>query len=201
MATNSRLFNPLRVGNVELKHRIVMAPLTRFRSDDNHVPILPLVKDYYAQRASVPGTLLITEATYINPQGSGMDSVPGLWTQEQLKAWKVVTNAVHERGSFIYCQLWALGRAASKKVLQKKGLDVVSSSAVPIDDKSAVPRELKEEEILALIKAYADAARNAVEVGGFDGVEIHGANGYLVDQFTQDTANKRTDRWGGSIGG
>jgi NADPH2 dehydrogenase len=199
MATNSRLFEPLKVGNMLLKHRVVMAPLTRFRSDDDHVPILPLVKDYYAQRASVPGTLLITEATFINPQASGYDSVPGLWTQGQLKAWKEVTKAVHEKGSFIYCQLWALGRAATENILEKKGLQVVSSSAVPIDDKRTTPREMSEAEILEFIKAYADAAKNAVEVAGFDGVEIHGANGYLVDQFTQDTCNKRTDRWGGSI--
>jgi NADPH2 dehydrogenase len=173
---------------MNLQHRIVMAPLTRFRSDDDHVPILPLVKEYYSQRASVPGTLLITEATFINPQASGLDSVPGLWTQEQLKAWKEVTKAVHEKGSFIYCQLWALGRAAAEKVLRKQGLDVVSSSAVPIDEKSATPRELKEEEILALIKAYADAARNAVEIAGFDGVEIHGANGH-VDCFHFEMLN------------
>jgi NADPH2 dehydrogenase len=175
--STSKLFTPLRVGNVNLKHRVIMAPLTRFRSDDNHVPILPLVKDYYVQRASVPGTLLITEATFISPQASGYASVPGLWTQEQLKAWREITDAVHAKGSYIFCQLWALGRAAGAPFMESKGLDVVSSSGIPISEKSAVPRELKEEEILQFIKAYADAARNAIEVAGFDGVEIHGANG------------------------
>ena len=173
----SRLFEPLTVGNLMLKHRIIMAPLTRFRSDDNHVPILPLVKEYYSQRASVPGTLLVTEATLISPQASGYASVPGIWTKEQSKAWKEVTDAVHAKGSFIYCQLWSLGRAAKAEVMREIGLDVVSSSAVPISQKSSMPREMREDEIEAMIKAYADAARNAVEDAGFDGVEIHGANG------------------------
>jgi NADPH2 dehydrogenase len=217
----SKLFQPLKVGNVTIQNRLVMAPLTRFRSDDNHVPILPMVKEYYAQRACVPGTLLITEATFISPQASGYPSVPGLFTPEQLKAWKEVTDAVHAKGSFIYCQLWALGRAASADFMNSKGLDVVSSSAIPIDEKSAVPRAMTEEEIQTMVKAYADAAKAAVEIAGFDGVEIHGANGYvffpstpfyfnkdnmltverryLVDQFTQDTCNNRTDKWGGSI--
>lgn len=184
---------------MKLQHRVVMAPLTRFRANSDHVPIVPLVKEYYLQRALNPGTLLITEATFIAPQAAGYENVPGLWTKEQLRAWKEVTDAVHGAGSFIYCQLWALGRAAMPKVLAKKGLEVVSSSALPINEKSAVPRELQEDEIHAFVKAYADAARNAVEIAGFDGVEIHGANGYLVDQFTQDTCNKRTDRWGGSV--
>ena len=199
MARNSRLFEPLTIGNMKLQHRIVMAPLTRFRATQDHVPIVPLVKEYYLQRALNPGTLLITEATFISPSATGFDNAPGLWTDEQLAAWKQVTDAVHEAGSFIYCQLWALGRAASKDVLAKKGLDVVSSSAVPIDGKSATPRAMSEEEIWGFVKAYADAARNAVEIAGFDGVEIHAANGYLIDQFTQDTCNQRTDGWGGSV--
>lgn len=176
-----------------------MAPLTRLRANKDHVPILPLVKEYYLQRALSPGTLLISESTYISLEASGMDNAPGLFTQEQLKAWKQVTDGVHEAGSYIYCQLNAIGRAAMAEVLAKKGLDVVSSSATPIDEKSPTPRELRDDEIQAFIKMYADAAKNAVEIAGFDGVEIHAANGYLVDQFTQDTCNKRTDRWGGSI--
>ena len=199
MARNSRLFEPLQIGSMKLQHRIVMAPLTRFRANEDHVPVLPLVKDYYLQRALNPGTLLITEATFISPQASGFDNAPGLWTPEQLAAWKEVTDAVHQAGSYIYCQLWALGRAASPKVLEKKGLDVVSSSAVPIDSRSALPRAMSEEEVWRFVRAYADAAKNAVEMAGFDGVEIHAANGYLVDQFTQDTCNQRTDAWGGSI--
>lgn len=177
MVAKSKLFEPLKIGDVTLKHRIVMAPLTRFRASESHVPLLPMVKDYYVQRACVPGTLLITEATFISPQASGYANVPGLYEPAQLKAWKEITDAVHEKGSFIYCQLWALGRAASKDELAKKGLDVVSSSAVPISEKSSMPRELKESEIEQLIKDYGDAAKAAVEIGGFDGVEIHGANG------------------------
>lgn len=197
--TASKLFTPLQVGKITLQNRIVMAPLTRFRADDNNAPILPLVKEYYAQRASVPGTLLISEATYISPQAQGYPNAPGLFKDEQLKAWKEVTDAVHEKGSFIYCQLWAMGRAAVPAFMKSQGLDMISSSATPMDENSEAPRALREEEIEEFIKAYADAAKAAVEVAGFDGVEIHAANGYLIDQFTQDTCNKRTDKWGGSI--
>jgi NADPH2 dehydrogenase len=137
-----------------------------------------MVADYYAQRASVPGTLLVTEAVFINPQAGGFDYVPGLWDPAQLKNWKVVTDAVHAKGSFIYAQLWCLGRAAQKKVLAKQGLEVLSSSDIPISEKSAKPRAMNEEEIWSMIGAYALAAKNAV-AAGFDGVEIHGANGYV----------------------
>lgn len=115
----SKLFQPLRVGKVELSNRIIMAPLTRFRADDAHVP-LPFVEKYYAQRASVPGTLLITEATFIAPEAAGLGNVPGIWNADQIAAWKNVTNAVHKKGSFIYLQLWALGRAANAKNLEKE---------------------------------------------------------------------------------
>lgn len=106
---DSRLFSPMRIGQCQLQHRIVMAPLTRFRASDSHIP-LPFVKDYYAQRASVPGTLLITEATFISPRASGYPNVPGIWNSDQVKAWKEVTKAVHQKGSYIFLQLWALGR-------------------------------------------------------------------------------------------
>jgi NADPH2 dehydrogenase len=185
----SKLFEPLKIGNMSLKHRVVMAPLTRFRADENHVPLLPMVKEYYAQRACVPGTLLITEATYISPQASGYANVPCLFTPEALKAWKEVTDAVHEKGSFIYCQLWALGRAATTKFMEGKGLDVVSAGDIPISKDSSVPRALKEEEIQQFIKDYAKAAKNAVEVAGFDGVEIHGANGYIFSLKVQLISN------------
>ncbi|KAK3079676.1 Chanoclavine-I aldehyde reductase fgaOx3, partial [Coniosporium uncinatum] len=196
--SDSKLFQQLQVGPIELKHRMVMAPLTRFRADDNHVQ-LPFVKEYYSQRASVPGTLLITEAAFITPRGGGMNNVPGLYNDAQLKAWKEITDAVHAKGSYIFCQLWALGRAANPKVLKKEGCDFVSSSAVGMSDNSPVPRAMEEQEILQFIDEYAEAAKRCIEIAGFDGVEIHGANGYLVDQFTQDTCNKRTDSWGGSI--
>jgi NADPH2 dehydrogenase len=194
---SSKLFTPLQVGNVTLSHRIVMAPLTRFRASDTHEP-LPIVAEYYAQRASTPGTLLISEATYISSRASGYPNTPGLYTSEQIAAWRTVTDAVHAKGSYIFVQLWALGRAARKDNLEAKGERVTSSSNVPISPDLAVPEPLTEDEIWGFIADFAQAAKNAI-AAGFDGVEIHGANGYLIDQFTQDTANKRTDAWGGSV--
>ncbi|KAK0316720.1 hypothetical protein LTR01_000471 [Friedmanniomyces endolithicus] len=196
---SSRLFMPLKLGSRELSSRLAMAPLTRFRADDAHVQ-LPFAKDYYTQRACVPGTLIITEATFISPEAGGYANVPGIYNDAQIKAWKEIVDSVHEAGGIIYLQLWALGRAASAEVKTKEETgDVVSASDVPMADNSPKPRALSEEEIEAYIKAYASAAKNAVEGAGFDGVEVHGANGYLIDQFTQDVSNKRTDRWGGSI--
>jgi len=198
-AQDSPLFQPLQVGSFNLEHRIALAPLTRFRADKNHVP-LPFVKEYYSQRASVPGTLLITEATFIAPLAGGYDSVPGIYNQSQINAWKEVTDAVHVKGSKIFVQLWALGRAASAEQLRgefgPEGV-VKSASNIPFDGGDK-PTPLTEEEIKSYIGWYAQAAKNAVEAG-FDGVEIHGANGYLLDQFTQDVSNDRTDAYGGSI--
>ncbi len=193
----SKLFTPLQVGPNVLQHRVIMAPLTRYRADDNHVQ-LDFVSEYYAQRAAVPGTLLITEATFISPRASGYRNVPGIYSAAQIAAWKKVTDTVHAKGGFIWCQLWALGRAASRDVLAEEGHRVLSSSAVAIATNRATPEAMTEDEIYGFIKDYATAARNAIEAG-FDGVEIHGANGYLVDQFTQDTCNQRTDAWGGSV--
>ncbi|KAG0649805.1 Chanoclavine-I aldehyde reductase fgaOx3 [Hyphodiscus hymeniophilus] len=193
----SKLFTPLKVGQVTLQHRVAMAPLTRFRVDNDHIP-LPFVKEYYEQRASVPGTLLVTEATLISPRAGGYPNVPGIHNEAQIKAWKEVTEAVHGKGSFIFCQLWALGRAAQPGVINADGFDYVSSSAVATEEGLPVPRALTEEEIVQFITDYANAAKSAI-AAGFDGVEIHGANGYLVDQFTQDNCNKRTDSWGGSV--
>ncbi len=181
------------------KTELSRAPLTRFRADEEHVP-LPFVAEYYAQRASSHGTLLITEATFIAPQAGGYAHAPGIYSKAPIEAWKKVTAAVHAKGSFIYPQLWALGRAADpsqlKKELGDKGA-VKSSSDVAFEGR-AKPEALTEEEIQEYIKLYAQAANNSIEAG-FDGVEIHRANEYLVDQFTQDTCNKRTDAWGGSI--
>ncbi|PGH30964.1 NADPH2 dehydrogenase [[Emmonsia] crescens] len=191
------LQSPIQVGNITLQHRIVLAPLTRYRADDNHVP-LPFVKDYYAQRASIPGTLLITEGTFISPRAGGFNNVPGIYNDVQIKAWKEVTDAVHAKGCFIFCQLWALGRAANPQVLAADGYPVVSSSNLPISEKNPVPEPLDEKGIQMFIQDYVQAAKNAIQAG-FDGVEIHGANGYLCDQFLQDTCNNRNDRWGGSI--
>jgi NADPH2 dehydrogenase len=195
---SSKLFEPLQVGNITLKNRVAMAPLTRRRADSAHVP-LPFVKEYYAQRAVVPGTLLVSEATFISPRGGGSPEVPGIWTAEQVTAWREVTNAVHARGSYIYLQLWCLGRTAKAEVLQEVGLDVIGAGDIPISEERSTPRPLREEEIWELIEEYAQAATNAVDGAGFDGVEIHGANGYMVDQFIQEISNNRADSWGGSI--
>ncbi|KAL2070908.1 hypothetical protein VTL71DRAFT_13934 [Oculimacula yallundae] len=197
--SSSNLFKPLKLGRVELQNRIALAPLTRFRADDSHVP-LPFVPEYYEQRASVPGTLLITEATFIAPRAGGMGNAPGIWSEEQITSWKDVTKAVHAKGSFIYLQLWALGRAAYEGQLKKElGPDakVQSASDIPFEG-GAKPTALTEAEIKEYIGLYAQAAKNAI-TAGFDGVEIHGANGYLIDQFTQDVSNNRTDAWGGSV--
>ncbi|CAG8417253.1 unnamed protein product [Penicillium salamii] len=178
--SESRLFEPLKIGTLQLNHRVVMAPLTRFRADNAHVP-LPIVSTYYGQRASVPGTLIISEATFISPRAGGYPNVPGIWNSEQIAAWKEVTNAVHEKGSVIFLQLWALGRVAVPEIAKTEGFDVVSSNEIQI-----------------FVAEYAQAARNSIEAG-FDGVEIHGAGGYLIDQFTQNNCNKRDDEYGGSI--
>ncbi|KAK7978728.1 NADH:flavin oxidoreductase NADH oxidase [Apiospora saccharicola] len=172
-----------------------MAPLTRFRADGDHVP-LPMVKEYYEQRASVPGTLLVTEATFISPQAGGYPNIPGIYSPEQIRSWKQVTDAVHAKGSFIWVQLWALGRVASPDALKAENPDF---KPLPEAEGKTVPEEMTTSEIQQFVRDYAQAARNACELAGFDGVEIHGANGYLIDQFTQDVSNKRTDNYGGSV--
>lgn len=191
------LFTPIQVGRLQLAHRVALAPLTRFRNSDTHAP-LPISAEYYAQRASVPGTLLITEATLISARAGTYPNVPGIYTEEQIKAWKQVTDSVHAKGSYIYLQLWALGRTASAEAIKADGYDLVSSSAKALDG-GETPRALTEDEIQQYIQDYAAAAKAAVEQAGFDGVEIHAANGYLIDQFIQDTCNERTDKWGGSV--
>ncbi|KAH8809198.1 NADH:flavin oxidoreductase/NADH oxidase [Xylogone sp. PMI_703] len=193
----SKLFQPLQVGGVKLEHRIVMAPLTRFRADEGHIQ-LPIAAEYYSQRASIPGTLIIAEATLISPAHGGFPNAPGLWTDAQIASWKVITDAVHARKCSIFCQLIAPGRAADADVLSKRNYTLLSSSAVPITDSSAIPQEMTPNQILSCIADFKKAAKNAI-LAGFDGVEVHGANGYLVDQFLQDNCNKRCDSWGGSV--
>lgn len=192
------LTDPIKIGPCALNHRIILAPMTRLRATATHVPT-PLLTQHYAQRASVPGTLLITEATFVSPTSRGRgENAPGIYTPAQITAWRKVTDAVHARGSSIFVQLWHVGRAAREEALKKAGLEMVSSSAVPISDAHLTPRAMTTDEIDECIQSFAQAARNAMEAG-FDGVEIHAANGYLIDQFTQDTCNKRTDEWGNSI--
>lgn len=179
-----------------------MAPLTRFRADGgSHAPTQPMVSEYYAQRACVPGTLLVSEATFISPQAGGYAGAPGIWSDAQIESWHKVTDAVHANKSYIYLQLWALGRAAPLDALTNElgpGAKVVSASDIAIQGGGSKPTPLTEQEIHEYVAWYAQAARNAI-TAGFDGVEIHGANGYLVDQFLQDVSNTRTDAWGGSI--
>jgi N-ethylmaleimide reductase len=197
------LFDPVRLGDIQLANRIVMAPLTRNRARQQVVGDLHV--EYYRQRASAG--LLITEATQIRPDGQGYFDTPGIHTPEQIAAWKRVTDAVHAEGGKIVVQLWHVGRISVKR-LQPGGQPPVSSTnraaktrtyaahgeLVPTDE----PRALATDEIPQLIADYAQAARNAI-AAGFDGVEVHSANGYLLEQFLRDSTNDRTDAYGGSI--
>ncbi|KAF8175731.1 hypothetical protein K438DRAFT_1908796 [Mycena galopus ATCC 62051] len=198
-SVGAKLFEPLKIGTAQLQHRVVLAPMTRFRADAQHVP-LPLVSEYYSQRASRPGTLLITEATFIAARAGGYAHAPGIWSRAQVAAWKAITDTVHSKGSFIFSQLWALGRAADVEQLQQEdpSFPYVSASDDQLTGKSASPRPLTILEINEYVQLYAQAAKNAIEAG-FDGVEIHGASGYLPHQFLHDECNKRTDDYGGSI--
>jgi len=192
------LFQPMQIGSIKLGHRVVMAPMTRIRASDDHVPTDMMV-EYYRQRAATPGTLLFTDATIVSERAHGMINVPGIYNAEQIAGWKRVTEAVHEQGSFIYMQLGSLGRVADPKFLQEKfGLDVIAPSAIPASSDGVVPRELKREEIAQLVQDHKQAALNAMEAG-FDGVELHNANGYLVNTFLDELSNQRTDDYGGSI--
>jgi NADPH2 dehydrogenase len=194
----SRLFKPLKIGNIEVKHRIGMAPLTRMRATDDRVPV-PMMKEYYAQRASVPGTLIISEGTCISPSYLGLfPNSPGIWSQDQIAAWKQITDEVHRKSCFIYCQIFTPGRAANAALAEKEGVEIVGPSAIPIDEHSPVPRPMTIAEIKQMVRDFATAAQNAISAG-FDGVECHAANGYLVDQFIQDMSNKRDDEYGGSV--
>ena len=201
------LFDPIQVGDLHLANRIVMAPLTRNRSPDA-IPG-PFAATYYTQRASAG--LIVTEATAITQQGQGYSDVPGLYGTEQLDAWKKVTHDVHAAGGKIVVQLWHVGRV-SHTSLQPDGGAPVAPSAITAKTKTVLiqngkpefvetsePRALKAQELPGIVHSYQAAARNAVETAGFDGVEIHGANGYLLDQFLKTGSNHREDDYGGSI--
>ncbi|KAF8269620.1 putative NADPH2 dehydrogenase chain OYE2 [Lactarius quietus] len=197
-STAPKLFQPLRVGTANLQHRVVLAPMTRCRADAQHVHGA-LGLEYYKQRTSVPGTLAITEATFIAARAGGMKFVPGIWSDKQIAAWKSITDVVHANSSSIFLQLWSLGRTAKPGILQEEGgYPLVAPSAIPLND-NETPRPLTVEEIKEYVQLHATAAKNAVLKAGFDGVEIHAANGYLPDQFIQTNTNARTDEYGGSI--
>ena len=201
------LFDPLQVGKLHLPNRIVMAPLTRNRAPDA-IPT-PMMAQYYAQRASAG--LLVTEATAISAEGQGYADVPGLYGTEQLDGWKTVTQAVHERQGRIVVQLWHVGRV-SHVDLQPDGQLPVAPSAIVAHTKTYVikdgvgkfvptsePRALDATELPRIVHDYRHAARHAMSTCGFDGVEVHGANGYLLDQFLKTGSNQRTDDYGGTI--
>ena len=198
----SQLFTPLAIGDLILPNRVVMAPLTRCRAGEGRVPT-PLMAEYYAQRAGAG--LILSEATSVSPQGVGYPDTPGLWSQEQVDGWKVVTAAVHAKGGRIFAQLWHVGRI-SDPVHLHGDLPVAPSAVRPAGHPSLLrpmreyvtPRALETIEIPAIIAAYAKGARNAM-AAGFDGVEIHAANGYLIEQFLATKTNHRTDAYGGSL--
>jgi N-ethylmaleimide reductase len=201
----SKLFTPIRIGAIELSHRVVMAPLTRMRSDvPGNIPN-ELMSEYYAQRAT-RGGLIVAEATFIAPEGCGGYGSPGIFTDAQEAGWRKVTDAVHTMGGKIFLQLWHVGRQ-SHVDLQPDGVAPIAPSAIQGDVRAlladgpatgSMPRAIELAEIPAIIEQYRRAAERA-KAAGFDGVEIHGANGYLIDQFLQDNANKRTDAYGGSV--
>ncbi|WP_144149087.1 alkene reductase [Paraburkholderia sp. BCC1884] len=208
MSTQSPLFTPIVVAGQTLPHRIVMAPMTRARSTQPGDVPNEMNARYYAQRASA--ALIVTEATQVSPQGKGYSFTPGIYSDAQVAGWRLVTEAVHAAGGRIFAQLWHVGRMSHADFHQ--GKLPVAPSAVPFDGQiwkvdpttgegamvdSPTPRELTRDEIKAIVDDFRRGARHAIDAG-FDGVEIHGANGYLIDQFLRTTSNVRTDEYGGS---
>jgi 2,4-dienoyl-CoA reductase-like NADH-dependent reductase (Old Yellow Enzyme family) len=200
--SDSILFTPLRLGAFTLPNRVLMAPLTRCRCSAGRVPNA-MMADYYRQRASAG--LILSEATSVDPMGVGYPDTPGIWSAEQVEGWKLVTSAVHEAGGLILLQLWHVGRV-SDPVYLDGALPVAPSALAPGGHVSLIrpekpfvtPRALARAELPGIVEAYRLGAANA-QRAGFDGVEIHGANGYLLDQFLQDSSNRRTDDYGGAI--
>ncbi|MGA9327505.1 MAG: alkene reductase [Bradyrhizobium sp.] len=201
--STSKLLEPFKLGSITLSNRLVMAPLTRNRALEGLVPN-PLSVEYYGQRASAG--LLISEATQVSQQGQGYQDTPGIYSKEQIAGWRKVTDRVHAQGGRIFLQLWHVGRI-SHVSLQPKGGAPVAPSAIRAKTKTFVngtfadvsePRVLELSEIPGIIDSFRQGAANAI-AAGFDGVEVHGANGYLLDQFAKDGTNKRTDAYGGGI--
>ncbi|KAG9126322.1 hypothetical protein FRC07_003921, partial [Ceratobasidium sp. 392] len=194
----SKLFTPIQIGDISLSHRIVMAPMTRMRANDDFV-LEDVTVQYYAQRSVVPGTLIISEAAMIAAEAMAFPNLPGIYSEDQVAAWKKVADAVHANKSFIYAQITAGGRLAHPELLFAHGLPYVAPSPIQLKSRSEVPIELGESDIERYIEHYAQAARNAVHKAGLDGVEIHACNGGLIDQYIQDVANRRMDKYGGSV--
>jgi N-ethylmaleimide reductase len=199
----SLLFQPIRIGELSLKNRLVMAPMTRNRANGNDAPH-PLNARYYAQRASAG--LIVTEASQISPQGKGYPGTPGCYSPEQVEGWRLVTNAVHARGGHIFLQLWHVGRISHPSLQPGGALPVAPSAIAPAGNAMTAagplpfvtPRALELAEIPGIVADFRRAAVNA-EAAGFDGVELHGANGYLLDQFLRDSTNRRGDAYGGPV--
>ncbi len=202
MISHPTLFDPITIGDLELPNRMIMAPLTRARAGAERIPNA-LMAEYYRQRSSAG--LILTEATSVSPQGVGYAETPGIWSEAQTEGWKQITEAVHRAGGRIFLQLWHVGRI-SDPIFLDGGLPVAPSAVRPAGHVSLVrpkkpfvtPRALERDEIPGIIEAYRRGAENA-KSAGFDGVEIHGANGYLLDQFLQDKTNLRTDEYGGPV--
>jgi N-ethylmaleimide reductase len=202
-AVSRDLFTPVRVGPYAIENRVVMAPLTRNRAGAGNVPQAMAV-EYYVQRASAG--LIVTEATQISPQGVGYPGTPGIHTAEQVEGWRRVTDAIHAEGGRIFLQLWHVGRISHPSLQTDGALPVAPSAIRPKGDAFTAtgpqpfvtPRALATHELPGIVQDYRLAAQNAL-AAGFDGVEIHAANGYLLDQFLRDGANKRTDAYGGSV--
>jgi N-ethylmaleimide reductase len=201
--STSKLLEPFKLGAKTLPNRLVMAPLTRNRALEGLVPN-PLAVEYYGQRASAG--LLISEATQVSQQGQGYQDTPGIYSKEQIAGWRKVTDRVHAKGGHIYLQLWHVGRISHTSLQPNGGLPV-APSAIRAKTKTFVngtfadvsePRALELSEIPGIIESFKKGAANAI-AAGFDGVEVHGANGYLLDQFARDSSNKRTDAYGGGI--
>lgn len=198
----SLLLQPIKIGDLDLPNRIIMAPLTRLRGTPDHVPT-PLMAEYYRQRASAG--LIITEGTPVSPMGVGYQQVPGIWSEAQVEAWKPVTDAVHGAGGRIFCQIWHVGRISDPAFLDGQ-LPIAPSAIAASGHVSLIrplknfvtPRELSLSEIKITIEDFRRGAENA-KAAGFDGVELHGANGYLLDQFLQDGSNYRSDEYGGTL--
>ncbi len=196
------LLDPIQIGDLHLPNRILMAPLTRLRGTPDHIPT-PLIGEYYSQRATAG--LIISEGVPVDPLGVGYANVPGIWSKEQTEAWKPIVKAVHDKGGRIFAQIWHVGRVSDPSFLN--GHLPVAPSAIAAtghvslirpEKAFVIPRALELSEISGIIEAFRRGAQNA-QTAGFDGVEIHGANGYLLDQFLQDGTNQRTDEYGGSV--
>ena len=203
-STKSHLLSPFDLNNLSLKNRVIMAPLTRSRAGEERIPNA-LMAEYYAQRAGAG--LIITEGTTISKQANGWLHTPGIYTKEQTEAWKQIVDAVHAKGTPIFLQLWHTGRSSHSSFQENNQLPV-APSAIKLEGSEAhtpegkqpheIPRALQTAEVSQVVEDYRQAAANAKQAG-FDGVEIHGANGYIIDEFLQSKTNQRTDKYGGSL--